>query len=145
MTNQKNFTITDEEYAEIIAASQPTPVMMIGGSVGNSPQENVNAVWKRLAKKYAVAWDTIRPYGSNPRDLTAEENIEPQKLGRAVNIVLAPVGDTPSHTFVEIEYDDGRSLKLGAWKTHKTNDGLDVIRITAEDFASAMSGEGDSR
>ena len=141
MNSHKNFTITEAEHAQILEAGKPTPVMVIGGSLGSSPQEHVNTVWRQLATKYGVVWDTIRPYGSNPRDLIADKYIEPQKLGRAINIVLAPVGNTPSHTFIEIEYDDGRSLKLGTWQTHKSGDGLDVVRVTAEDFALALSNE----
>jgi len=139
MSAVKHFTLTEDEYAEVLDASKSTPYMVVGGSTGSSPQESVNLVWKRLAEKYGVVWDSIRPFGTDPRDLVATEL--PPKLGRAVNIVLAPVEGTPSYTFVEVEYDDGRSLKLGTWVTHKANDGLSCIRITAEDFAAAIAGE----
>lgn len=63
--------------------------------------------------------------------------------GRApgINIVLAPVQGTPNYTFVEVEYDDGRSLSLGTWGDYRSGDGLAVIRVTADEFAKAIADE----
>ena len=112
--------------------------IMVGGSLGASPQESANSVWRSIAQKHG---DSIRPYGPTARTLIGTEYVEPQKLGKAINIVLAPIAGTPDYSFVEAEYDDGRGVKVGTWGDHPTQPNLSVIRITAEDFEKAIKGE----
>lgn len=50
---------------------------------------------------------------------------------RALNIVLTH-GPGPDADFVEVETDDGRSVRVGQWITRP--DGLVALRITAADL-----------
>lgn len=49
---------------------------------------------------------------------------------RYFDIVLQAVPDTPDYTFVEIENDQGNSIRLGEWV--KRPDGFSAIRIPIE-------------
>lgn len=70
----KRFILTDEQYASIIEASKPTPVMYLSGgmSMFDSPQENANRAWQNLAKELGFVWDTVRPVSGEPRQFDAE-------------------------------------------------------------------------
>jgi hypothetical protein len=57
-------------------------------------------------------------------------------MTKHIDIVLAPVDGTPDHTFVEIETDDGKSVKFGEWV--RQNDGSPAIRFTAADCAKVF-------
>ena len=141
MQSEKVFNITEEEHQQVLEASRPTAAIMVGGSLGASPQESANSAWRSIAQKHGVVWDSIRPYGPTARTLIGTEYVEPQKLGRAINIVLAPIAGTPDYSLVDAEYDDGRGVKVGTWRGHSTQPNLSVIRITAEDFEKAIKGE----
>lgn len=56
----KEFELTDDEFAEIKAIAQDsTPVMKFGDYwSGMDKQDRANAFWKILADKYGFIWDT---------------------------------------------------------------------------------------
>lgn len=70
----KRFTLTDEQYAKIIEASKPTPVMYLSGgeSMFRSPQENANAAWQSLGNELGFIWDSVRPVHGEPKQFDAE-------------------------------------------------------------------------
>ncbi len=57
---KKLFTMTQDEFDEIIAISNDhTPVMKFGSYVsGMDKFERANAFWKKLADKYGFIWDS---------------------------------------------------------------------------------------
>lgn len=63
MTEKQRFEITEEELSELLKACRPTPVMYGPGGVSlfGTPQENANAVWRRLGAKYGFQWDSCTP------------------------------------------------------------------------------------
>lgn len=71
---EKLFEMTDKQYAKIIEASKPTPVMYLSGGIpmGGSPQENANNAWKNLAEELGFKWDSVRPCNKGNRFFYAE-------------------------------------------------------------------------
>lgn len=57
--------------ADLMASMKPTPVMMIGGYMGASQQDNANAAWKRLGEKMGFDWDTVQPNSKGYRFFSA--------------------------------------------------------------------------
>lgn len=57
----KEFKLTKKDVADLREAAKPVPYIIIGDCVPDSPQENSNAVWKRLGKKHGFKWDTAEP------------------------------------------------------------------------------------
>lgn len=54
-------TLTDDEYAELMAACEPVPYMVFGGVGPSSPQENANRVWQRFGRKHGFDWCSVTP------------------------------------------------------------------------------------
>ena len=72
---RQQFEMTAEEFAAILEACKPTPVMFLSGGrpMFPSPQENANAAWQRLAEKRGFVWDTVEPQpDKGQRFFTAE-------------------------------------------------------------------------
>jgi len=71
-----NYEMTEADLQALLAAFQPTPVMMIGGyDTGSSKQENANAAWARLGSKMGFDHMTVRPVsGKGQRFFTAVPN-----------------------------------------------------------------------
>ena len=66
------FEMTSEDLELILDASKPTPAMMIGGSLGSSPQENANAAWRSLGLKMGFdPWTVQGLRGKGQRFFTA--------------------------------------------------------------------------
>lgn len=61
MYPRTNYEMTEEDLEEILNACKPVPVMMIGGHVPASQQENANRAWERLGKKMGFDYMTVRP------------------------------------------------------------------------------------
>ena len=75
MMPRVNYEMTEADLDALRAASQPTPVMMIGGSTGPSRQENANAAWSRLGSKMGFDHMTVRAMtGQGQRFFTAIPN-----------------------------------------------------------------------
>ena len=73
---RKEFCLLDQELEELLDACKPTPVMYLSGGIPmfNTPQENANYAWKKLADKYGFIWDTAKPVmGKGERYFTAEQ------------------------------------------------------------------------
>jgi len=61
MYPRRNYEMTKENLAKLLSACKPTPVMMIGGTTGRSPQENANSAWKVLGIKMGFDPMTVQP------------------------------------------------------------------------------------
>lgn len=55
------YTLTDEEWDELMVACQPVPYMVMGGVAPLSQQDNANRAWQRLADKHGFDWRTVKP------------------------------------------------------------------------------------
>lgn len=53
--------MTEADYEQIIAAIQPVPHMMIGGSFPRSQQERANDAWKELGSRMGFGGETVLP------------------------------------------------------------------------------------
>ena len=73
MTNE--YEMDDAELQELLEASRPTPVMLVGGvSIGRSAQAKANDAWEKLGRKHGFKHQTVRPVpGKSPRFFMAEE------------------------------------------------------------------------
>lgn len=69
MSEWKKFSLTDEEYAEILAASQPVPYLVMGGVEPISPYERAMVIWRRIAEREGVDVDSIKAAGPRPVDV----------------------------------------------------------------------------
>lgn len=60
---KQRYEMTQDDLDALLLASRPTPCMYIcnGISMFNTPQENANAAWKKLADKMGFIWDTVEP------------------------------------------------------------------------------------
>lgn len=68
----KEYEMTEPELAELQEACRPVPYLIIGGMEPPSPQDNANAAWKNLARKYGFVWDTVKPIPGSYRRFTAQ-------------------------------------------------------------------------
>ena len=70
---RKEFELTDEQFAELKEASQPTPAMWLSGGqpMFDTPQENANRFWKKLSTELGFKWDSAEA-GKDARHFTAE-------------------------------------------------------------------------
>lgn len=72
MYPRTEYEMTEDDLNVILAACKRTPVMMIGGSVGSSSQENANRAWATLGKKMGFKPMSVRPVtGKGDRFFTA--------------------------------------------------------------------------
>lgn len=75
MMPRTDYEMTEADMQEILDASKSTPVMLIGGLSGLSPQENANAAWASLGVKMGFDSMTVRPTsGKGQRFFTAVPN-----------------------------------------------------------------------
>lgn len=59
--SRKNYTMTDDQYDNIIAACQPVPMIMLQCGTPASPQENANRAWSRLGDELGFEFMTVEP------------------------------------------------------------------------------------
>ena len=73
MPERKTFTLTDEQLRFLLDACKPTPAMWASGGrpLFDSPQENANRAWQKLADEMGFVWDTVQP-GRTKMEFTAE-------------------------------------------------------------------------
>ncbi len=57
----KEFEMTDEDFADIMAACKPVPMIALQCGTPSSPQERANAAWSILGKKMGFDHMTVRP------------------------------------------------------------------------------------
>jgi len=73
MVDRKEFHMSDEQYAVILDASQPVPVILIGGLAPRSTQERANMAWRILGDELGFLGFTVRPIlGKDAHYFTAE-------------------------------------------------------------------------
>lgn len=70
---RKTFVMSNENFEQLKAASQPVMYMIANGSEPISPQESANNFWQRLGKEMGFKWNTARPVGNDPMTFSAEE------------------------------------------------------------------------
>lgn len=79
MMPRTEYEMTEADLEALLDAGKPTPVMMIGGSTGSSPQENANRAWAALGAKMGFDSMTVRPAsGKGQRFFTAVPNESPE-------------------------------------------------------------------
>ncbi len=70
---RKEFELTQEQYDELMVASQPVPYIIAGGLEPTSQQESANRAWERLGKELGFEYMTARPVpGKGALFFTAE-------------------------------------------------------------------------
>ena|SRR3990167_2720969 len=92
MYPRTKYEMSEIDFAELMTACKPTPVMMIGGSAGLSSQENANRAWKRLGERMRFDYMTVLPiHGKGARffsavplesDEACQERLEKEKKER---------------------------------------------------------------
>ena len=79
MLPRTEYEMTQQDLDDVLDACKPTPVMMIGGTTGSSPQDNANAAWARLGAKMGFDSMSVRPIsGKGQRFFTAVPNETPE-------------------------------------------------------------------
>ena len=58
---KQEYEMTQEQRDAIWEASRPVAVMMIGGVMPSSPQENANRAWRSLGKELKFKYETVEP------------------------------------------------------------------------------------
>ena len=72
MYPRTEYEMTEDDLAAILDACKPTPVMMIGGFTGSTPQENANRAWAALGARFGFDPMTVQPIqGRGQRFFTA--------------------------------------------------------------------------
>ncbi len=75
MLPHTEYEMTEADMEALLDAGKSTPVMMIGGTTGSSPQENANRAWAALGDKMGFDSMTVRPTsGKGHRFFTAVPN-----------------------------------------------------------------------
>jgi hypothetical protein len=72
---RREYELTDEEHAALLAAAKPTPAMWLSGGrpMFDSPQENANRAWADLGRKRGFdPWSVAPAAGKSDRFFTAE-------------------------------------------------------------------------
>ena len=61
MTDLQRYEMTDDEFADIVAASQPTAAVSFGGVEMPTARQNANMAWRALGDKLGFDWATVTP------------------------------------------------------------------------------------
>ena len=61
MYPRANYEMTQAQLDRLLDACKPTPVMLIGGYGGSSPQQNANDAWAALGREMGFDSETVRP------------------------------------------------------------------------------------
>ena len=69
---RKKYRMTEEQFAKLMTACTPVPLLALQCGMPPDPQEQANNAWQTLAKELGFIWDTVRPDGSDNRNFTAE-------------------------------------------------------------------------
>lgn len=70
MNPRVEYEMSEEDLKKILDACKPVPVIMVGGYMPSSPQENANRAWQALGEKMGFDYMTARP-GRTERHFTA--------------------------------------------------------------------------
>lgn len=57
----KKFTMTAEQYARLVDASKPVPMIALQCGPPPSQQDAANLVWMQLGKEMGFEWNSARP------------------------------------------------------------------------------------
>jgi hypothetical protein len=73
----KQYRMTDEEYKDVMEASQPVPYIVVGGIEPRSSYDRVMPVWRRIAARVGCVVDSIEVAGTGDNhDFMAEPQEE---------------------------------------------------------------------
>lgn len=70
---RKKYTMTIEQYRDIIDASKSVMAIWVGGPP-RSPQENANTAWRCLGEELGFEFMTVLPVEGSKLEFTAEES-----------------------------------------------------------------------
>lgn len=74
---KREFEMTDEQHARLMAACKPVPYMIMGGMAPRSVQENANDAWAALGREMGFEPMTVQPVsGKSDRFFTAEAVVQ---------------------------------------------------------------------
>ena len=72
---KRNYEMSEEQYAKIMQACEPVPLIMLQLGMPRSPQERANDAWEALGKEMGFQHMTVGPDNSgNERCFIAEPN-----------------------------------------------------------------------
>ena len=88
MYPRTNYEMTKEDLAKLLNACKSTPVMMIGGTTGRTPQENANTAWEILGEKMGFDHMTVRPISGKSTEFfsAVPSETESQKTEREYEV-----------------------------------------------------------
>lgn len=114
MYPRTEYEMTEADLAAILDACKPTPVMMIGGSTGSTPQENANRAWAALGARIGFDHMTVRPIdGKGNRFFTAVPSETTAQRGeRLLREAAAKKDATISRLRAEIEERERHIVEL---------------------------------
>lgn len=78
--SRREYEMTDAQREALMAAAKPVPAMFLSGGAPmfDSPQENANRAWQKLAEELGFRWDSVQPVaGKGDRFFTAEPIEQP--------------------------------------------------------------------
>ncbi len=74
MRERKEFKLSEEELQGLMDACRSEPMIALQCGMPRSPQENANAAWAVLGKKWGFDPMTVKPVpGKSNKHFTAEE------------------------------------------------------------------------
>jgi hypothetical protein len=75
---RKEFEMTQDELKQLLDSCKPTPVMYLSGGIPmfDTPQENANRAWQKLANEKGFVWDTVSGVPGKSSNFFTAETIE---------------------------------------------------------------------
>lgn len=71
---RKEYKLTPEQFAKLIEACRPTPLIMLQCGMPSSPQKNANNAWCALGKELGFDGMTVEGSPKGDRFFTAESS-----------------------------------------------------------------------
>lgn len=71
MSDRKIFTMTQDDYAKLIEACRPTPLIALQCGMPSNPQENANRAWCELGDRRGFDGMTVEPTGDGALTFSA--------------------------------------------------------------------------
>lgn len=71
---RKEYVLTDDQYARLMAASQPVPYLVVGGIEPETPHEKAFRIWRQIADELGIEWHSVRR-GEDDHHFTATASL----------------------------------------------------------------------
>ncbi len=78
---RKEFEMTDEDLADLLAACKPVPMIALQCGAPSSGQERANAAWGELGKKMGFSHMTVQPVSGKGGKFFSAEVCAPKTGG----------------------------------------------------------------